>query len=174
MCIRDRSGIRAYDIADFFTVRPWNAITWFPIGIYPFAVGLAFFMPLELSFSCWFFYLYWQALRVLGSAVGLSAPFPYAEEQSFGAYLGIGIVAVWSGRRYLMQVFRRLFGTRSTFADENEPISYRAAVVWMLLSVVFLVGFCYKLGMSLWVIATFFGLFFGLATGITRMREGCR
>ena len=36
------SGIRAYDIADFFTVRPWNAITWFPIGIYPFAVGLAF------------------------------------------------------------------------------------------------------------------------------------
>ena len=30
------SGIRAYDIADFFTVRPWNAITWFPVGIYPF------------------------------------------------------------------------------------------------------------------------------------------
>ena len=40
----------------------------------------------------------------------------------------------------------------------------------MLLSIVFLIGFCYKLGMSLWVIATFFGLFFGLATGITRMR----
>jgi hypothetical protein len=40
----------------------------------------------------------------------------------------------------------------------------------MLLSMVFLVVFCYKIGMSLWVIATFFGLFFGLATGITRMR----
>ena len=129
-----------------------------------------FFMPLELSFSCWFFYLYWQALRVLGSMGGLSAPFPYAAEQSFGAYLGIGIVAVWSARRYLSQVIRRLFGTRSTLADQDEPISYRAAVVWMLLSIVFLIGFCYKLGMSLWVIATFFGLFFGLATGITRMR----
>ena len=164
------SGIRAYDIADFFTVRPWNAITWFPIGIYPFAIGLAFFMPLELSFSCWFFYLYWQALRVLGSAVGVSAPFPYAEEQSFGAYLGIGVVAVWSARRYLTQVFRRLLGAQSTLDDGDEPISYRAAVIWMLLSMVFLVVFCYKIGMSLWVIATFFGLFFGLATGITRMR----
>ena len=40
----------------------------------------------------------------------------------------------------------------------------------MVLSMVFLVVFCYKLGMSLWVIALFFGMFFGLATGITRMR----
>ena len=95
---------------------------------------------------------------------------PYAEEQSFGAYLGIGIVAVWSARRYLTQVLRKLLGARSTLDSQDEPISYRTSVVWMVLSVVFLVGFCYKLGMSLWVIATFFGLFFGLATGITRMR----
>ena len=41
-------GIRGYDISRLFTNSPWNAIDWLPIGIYPFAVGLAFFMPLDL------------------------------------------------------------------------------------------------------------------------------
>ena len=164
------SGIRAYDIADLFTTRPWNAINWLPVGVYPFAVGLAFFMPLELSFSCWFFYLYWQLLRVLGRALGFPPQFPYAAEQSFGAYIGIGLVAVWGARRYLMQVVRAIFSRRAATPDSREPISYRAAVIWLLLSLAFLVGFCYQMGMSLWVIATFFGLFFALATGITRMR----
>jgi hypothetical protein len=34
--------------------RPWDAINYFPIGIYPFALGLAFLMSLDLSFSCRF------------------------------------------------------------------------------------------------------------------------
>jgi len=164
------SGIRGYNIANFFTTRPWNAIDWMPVGIYPFAVGLAFFMPLDLLFSCWFFYLLWKAQSVVGSMLGLHHGFPYATEQSFGAYVGLGITALWVSRKHLLQVIRKIGGTRSGIDDSREPLSYRTAMLLIILSMTFIIVFCYKAGMSLWVILLFFGLFFALATGITRMR----
>ncbi|HID56827.1 TPA: hypothetical protein EYP37_09885, partial [Candidatus Poribacteria bacterium] len=39
-----------------FTEKPWNAMGGLPISFYPFAIGLGFFIPLDLSFSCWFFF----------------------------------------------------------------------------------------------------------------------
>ena len=41
-----------------FTQRPWNALQGVRISMYPFMIGLAFFLPLDLSFSCWFFFYY--------------------------------------------------------------------------------------------------------------------
>ena len=38
-----------------FTQRPWNALQGVRISMYPFMIGLAFFLPIDLSFSCWFF-----------------------------------------------------------------------------------------------------------------------
>ena len=59
----------------------------------------------------------------------------------------------------------------NTLVDRDEPISYRAAVIWMVVSLAFLIGFCYKMGMSLWVIATFFGLV--LRTGDRDYADAC-
>jgi hypothetical protein len=164
------AGVRAYDISPYFTERPWNAINWLPVGIYPFAVGLAFFIPLDLSFSCWFFYLFWKFQVVIGNLLGLRHGFPYSTEQSFGAYIGLGITAFWFSRKYLIQVARRVMGTKSELDDSKEPFRYRTAVLCIVLSLSFIIVFCYKAGMSIWVILIFFGLFYAMATGITRMR----
>ena len=163
-------GIRGYDISRLFTTRPWDAIGWLPVGIYPFAVGLAFFIPLDLSFSCWFFYLFWKVQRVTGSMLGLRHGFPYATQQSFGAYVGLGITALWVSRKYLKQVVKKVSGARSELDDSNEPFTYRSAILCIILSMIFITAFCYKAGMSIWAILVFFGLFYALATGITRMR----
>ena len=40
------------------------------ISVYPFAVGLAFFRPLDLSFSCWFFFVVRLAEFVIAAALG--------------------------------------------------------------------------------------------------------
>ena len=40
------------------------------ISVYPFAVGLAFFRPLDLSFSCWFFFVVHLAEFVIAAALG--------------------------------------------------------------------------------------------------------
>lgn len=161
---------RENDLADLFTVHPWDAIDWLPVGVYPFAVGLAFFIPLDLSFSVWVFYLYWKLQRVLGDALGLPHGFPYASEQSFGAYVGIGVMGLWAARRHLVQVARKCLGVSSYVDDTDEPMSYRGTVIWLLLSLAFLFGFCHRTGMSFWVIVLFFGLYYMLAIGITRVR----
>ena len=53
-----------------FTDRPWSAIRGTRISVYPFAVGLAFFLPLNLSFSCWFFFVVRLAEFVIAAALG--------------------------------------------------------------------------------------------------------
>jgi hypothetical protein len=67
------------NIGHLFTANPWNAIGWTPIAIYPWIVGIAFFIPLDLSLSVWFFYLFTKFQKIGASTFGLhSLPsFPY-------------------------------------------------------------------------------------------------
>ncbi len=50
-----------YNLGRFFTEKPWNAVGWLPLAVYPFVVGMAYFLPLNLAFSAWFFHLFWKA-----------------------------------------------------------------------------------------------------------------
>ena len=184
-------GGRLYDLSPFFTDAPWNAIGWTPIPIFPYAVGLAFFMPLDLSFSCWFFYLFWKAELIVGSILGMhSMPkFPYVEEQTSGAYIGLCALAIWMTRRHLWRVLVGIFRGRSSgdfrgmgdfphlfrgmgdFPHRgDEPIGYRTAVLGSFLGFALLIAFSLKAGMTFRVSVVFFALYFILAIGITRMR----
>ena len=87
-----------YNLNVYFTERPFNTMGNFPVQFNPFAIGLAFAIPLDLLFSCWFFFLLWKAERVVGSMAGVNMPgYPFVAQQVFGGYLGIAIVAFWLG-----------------------------------------------------------------------------
>lgn len=167
-------GGQLYDLHPFFTTSPWNAIGWTPIPIFPYAVGLAFFMPLDLSFSCWFFYLFWKVERILGSALGLRnfPNFPYIEAQTSGAYIGLCVLAFWSTRHHLKQIFspvstaERKTGTNSRLENIND----RLALVGVIIGFVLLIAFSVIGGMSIWTAVLFFAIYFTLSIGITRMR----
>ena len=58
------------DISSLFTEKPWNAIGWMHIAVYPWVVGLVFFIPLDLCFSVWFFYLFAKSQRIIASMFG--------------------------------------------------------------------------------------------------------
>ena len=58
------------EIGHLFTDKPFSAIGWMPLVIYPWIIGLVFFIPLELSFSVWFFYLFTKVQRITASIVG--------------------------------------------------------------------------------------------------------
>jgi len=67
-----------YQLGGHFTEKPLSAIGRFPIQFNPYAIGLAYLVPLDLLFSCWVFYLFWKAENVIGSVVGVSLPgYPY-------------------------------------------------------------------------------------------------
>ncbi|MBI1925896.1 hypothetical protein HYR99_16800, partial [Candidatus Poribacteria bacterium] len=165
-------GGRLYDLRLLFTERPWNAIGWSPIAVFPFGVGLSFFIPLDLSFSCWAFWLIWRVERILGAVMGWRGlpRFPYEAEQSHGAYLGLCIVALWMSRRHLKQVARQIFDRNRQRPPSDEPISYRAAWMGMMIGLIFIGFFCIKAGMSLWVIALFFAIWLAISVAITRLR----
>ncbi len=166
-------GGKLYDLAPSFTEKPFNAIGWTPVALFPYAVGMAFFIPLDLAFSCWFFYLFWKFELIFSSVLGLrNLPgFPYIDRQTSGAYFGLFVIGLWASRRYLAQVFKKVFTNDKTILpDSEEPLPYRNALLGIVGGMVFLVLFSRQAGMSIWVALVFFILYFALSVGITRMR----
>ncbi len=151
-----------------FTEKPFSAMGWLRLGIYPFVLGIGFLIPLDLLFSTWFFFWVWKAQQIFGSVVGLEGTgYPYINYQGFGAYMGIFLIAVWRSRKYL----QNLLGAKThSTPTRDEPMSPRTLVLALIAGVVFLTLFSLKAGMSLWAILVFFGLYFAFSTAVSRMR----
>jgi hypothetical protein len=132
-------SLKLNNIGRYFVNKPWNAVGWTPISFYPFVIGMAFFIPLDLSFSLWFFLLYWKAQRVIMYALGLSmsggsfSGYRSIIEQSSGAYLAIFFVAMWSSRRHLWLVLKKILVRKSAIDDSQEPMSYRSVFICMII-----------------------------------------
>jgi len=163
---------RVRNFGYLLTEKPWNALGGLPVSFYPFAIGLGFFIPLDLSFSCWFFYWYWKFLRMIGSMLGLrSLPgFPYMSEQASGGYIALCLIALWASRRHLGKVMRKVIGRRTDLDDADEPMRYRTAFIGLVASIGFILFFCYRGGASVSVILVFFLLYYAISIAITRMR----
>ncbi len=160
------------DLGAFFTTKPWDAIGYMAITFRPFILGLIFLIPLDIAFSCWFFFFFWKAQLVLGSAMGLRQR-PEFPEQSTGAYIALFVIALWMGRGHLARLLKSIFhlGARERRDDgAAEPLRYRTAVLGMIIGFAFLVAFCWKAGMSMWAAGIFFALYLMTEIGITRIR----
>ena len=164
-----------------FTEKPWNAVGGISMSYYPFVIGLGLLMPLDLSFSSWFFFIFYKAQLVLASAAGVSSlpGFPYIDRQCFGAVIGIFISVVVLNLRHFRGVLR--IARHRTGEDVNEPISYRLALWGIVVGLAGLFIFSKRIGMSALVDpAVFCDLFyyrFGAhtdagRTGISRACDG--
>ena len=151
-----------------FTEKPFSAMGWLRLGIYPFVLGIGFLIPLDLLFSTWFFFWVWKMQQIMGSLVGLEGTgYPYINYQGFGAYMGIFLIAVWRSRKHLENIFRTKDRPMSI---RDEPMSFRTVALALVAGVAFLTLFCLRAGMSLWAIFVFFGLYFAFSTAVSRMR----
>lgn len=165
-------GQSFFDLAQWVTSKPWNAIGWTPISFYPFMIGLGLLMPLDWLFSAWFFYLFWKAQLVIASAMAWDQDprFPYTNNQAFGAYAAFFLTTIWLSRGYLTQVLWRALGRPSTLDDRTEPVSYRFAILGILGGMALLVYMTSIMGMGPWLPIAVFVIYFALALAITRMR----
>lgn len=162
---------RNIEIGRFFTEKPFSAIGNVHVCFFPFVVGLSYFMPLDMAFSCWFFYFVWKLEFVIGASRGLQSlpEFPYIKPQAFGGYLAIAVIAIWSGRKHLSSALNSIF-SKSAQQDSEAPMNYRTALICIVIGITFLVFFCTKAGMSLWVFVIFFVFYFLLVFSLTRLR----
>jgi hypothetical protein len=156
---------RPVDIGRYFTEKPLNAIGWLPIAVQPFAIGLGFFMPIDLSFSCWFFYLFWKFEKVLTSILGINiSGFPFINEQTTGAYVGFALVSVWVARKSLIKIFR--FKNQ----ESSEKNVHSFALITLLIGLVGITAFCLKAGMGIKAVIIFFTIYFLISISIGRIR----
>ena len=162
-------------IGYIFTEKPWTALRAMRVSFMPSIIGLSFFMPLDLLFSCWFFYLYWQGMRVVGVMLGWQK-YPaygrhaYIVQESVGAYLAVLAIAIWRGRQHFIQTMQRPTIENRETERSNTPISYRMAWCGMGCGLVILILFCYKAGMEMSVAIAFVLFYYILSTAITRLR----
>lgn len=155
------------NIGQYFTEKPLNAIGWLPIAIQPFAVGLGFFMPVELSFSSWFFYLFWKFERVLAAMLGIRVQgFPFIDEQTTGAYIGLALVALWMARKHIAKIFKSL----SSRAEPEYKKTNIFAIICVLVGAAGITVFCLRAGMGLKAVGIFFVGYFLISISIGRIR----
>jgi len=153
-----------WGLTQYLTSRPWNAMGSFDVHIYGFASGLAFFMPLSLSFSLWFFNLFWKFQLVFFSIIGWRAGGGWQAEQRAGAWIGIGVLALITSRTYIKNSLVLIL------RGKPDDKLHRFAYAGLVLSAVFMMFFWYRAGCSLWAIPIYFAIFLILSLAITRMR----
>lgn len=161
--------IKLYDWGPLLSSRPWNAVGDFRTSCYPFAIGLAYFIPADLAFSCWFFYLFRKIFQVFGAVVGLDAPqnrgFPFLSEQASGAWLMLGLLFFWSARSTFSEAWRTAW-----HSDHPDKRLYRICWIGLGTGTLILALYAYWVQLTWWVALLFFGIYFLLAFAITRVR----
>jgi len=159
------------NLGQYITSHPWNALGWTPINFFPFAIGIGFLLPLDLLFSSWFFYLVWKLERVVVAALGyptggLGNP-PYPHEQSFGAYVGLALLVLWTARHYLKATLRSLWKR-----EEHTKFPINPAWAWLLVAggIALLLAFSIAAGMQWWAAALFFLGYLSVSITVSRVR----
>jgi len=166
-------GIKWMDASSGFD-PPWNAWNFLGISMYPFMVGLVFFLPLDLSFSCWFFWLFMRFTWILGRQFGYDEPYgwPYYNQQASGAWLMVPVVALWASRRHLSEMWRSTMAAwkHNGGSASHEPVD----PFWVLLAFGAGFGFIlllmYTAGMELLPAVGYFALYLFSALTFGRVR----
>jgi uncharacterized protein DUF6785/uncharacterized protein DUF6784 len=156
----------------WFPERPFSVMTPFYFGWTPFIVGFAYFAPLDVSFSVWFFNWVAKGQRVLGAMTGWDAAgggvmanrFPYPEEQAFGAFMAFALAALWR----TWPGIRRAWKERRRGDEEGRVMLF--SVAGLAVCVAVMLAFFAACGVPLWVGMVALGLILLIAITLSRIR----
>ena len=166
-----RLNVKLTDLSPMFAGSPtWSAMGWFPVSLYPFVIGMAFFMPTNMAFSSWFFYIFRKLEQVSVASMGFKgdAWFPYLKEQSYCALIALFIAVLWFSRGYLKEVWTGI--TRGTGMTEDGGLSYRSTMIVLGLGLFGMMAFLAAAGMSGWLAIVYVLLYMLFLGAITRIR----
>lgn len=166
--------IKPTDLGAQVTAQPWSGVRPFYVAFYPFMIGIGYLLTLDISFSCWSFYLLMKLENVVAVAAGFRDPgasltmarAPYISEQGAGAFIGLALLLLWTGRGTLRRAWQ---AARRGEPAEGEMLSYRAAFAGLAAGFAALVGFCWVAGVHPLVAAAFLLILLLFVLTITRI-----
>jgi hypothetical protein len=122
-------------------------------------IGFFYFLKTDIAFSLWFFNLLSFCVRgifgILGVAstetggAGHAVHDPFLAYQSMGAILVLFLGGMWTARVHLRLVWRKAFRGDDSVDDSDEILSYRAALLTLIVSCMVIVGWLWLAGLPL-------------------------
>ncbi len=158
-----------------FPGRLWSNMGIFTMVLHFSVIGFTYLISTELSFSFWFFFLFFIAQGALFASFGVQLkPLPgyptppHSALQMIGAFLTLAGTMTWTSRQHLGQVWEQALGRRPA-DDAREPLSYRAAVCGGIIGLVLLALWCLATGVGAGLVGLVIALFFVFALVLTRL-----
>ena len=165
------------DLGLWFPSRPWSDIGWTPIAIFPYLSAIGLFMPTDLLLSCIVFFFVRKGQQVLLSSMGYEQGYfgggglvptpPYATEQSWGAFVGLAVMAVWVARGYLREVWGEI---RNGGTTDRRLVPHRSAFAGLVASVCGLGAFGVQCGLPFVFVIGYSGAFLVFSVALTKLR----
>ena len=142
-------------------------------------LGFFYFLKTEIAFSLWFFNLFANVLRTTFGVLGITSSEtlggghsiinPILVHQSMGGMLVLFLFGLFAARKHLRAVFRKAFVGDSSIDDSGEILSYRTAVLILLISSLITVIWFSLAGLPVWVALVFLFTAAALFVGFTRL-----
>jgi len=165
-------GTLNFDLAAGFTDYPLRYLRPMTIDIRPSLIGLGYLISTELSFSIWFFYIFQKVQALTMAGVGYRVGgMPFPQEQGIGAYLVMGIVLLWKGRRAIVHAWQSLLRPALGATDR---LPYRWALLGAIVGITALFFFFVSAGMAPWLAGLYLAilLIVGMVYGRLRAETG--
>lgn len=143
-----------------FSDKPWREVLPLDFNLQFSTVGLTYLMSLEVSFSLWFFYIFYKIERIFGSMAGVSSALYYRGFERYremGAYIVLFAFFIFAARTHFKHIIKATLSKGSSVdSDENEPLPYRISIIGLIFGLLALTFLLILAG------ATSFWLIFGI------------
>jgi len=157
---------RSFTAAPWASLRAWPAIV---LMVFPCVIGVGYLLPLEVSFSFWFFFLAFKAQYVLIDATSLPIrAWTCASRQSMGSILVVALALAWTARAHILQVLRAVL-TRSSDHGADDYVSQRGAAVGLLVATGAMTLMLWRAGVSPAIGVAVVGVYVVVSTVLTWM-----
>lgn len=165
-----------YDLYTPFTERPWIVMRWWPqfrFFLYFSVIGITYFLATEISFSCWFFFLFFKLQYIIINAFAIPiSPWISARGQTMAAYVIMVIAFLINSRPHIKDIILKSFQSNTSTSmidDADEVLPYRSAFFGGIISFLLLTALCVYAGMSFWVACSIIILFLIASTALSWM-----
>jgi hypothetical protein len=165
-----------FDLGAYFTSRPWDVVRPLWAIVHFSVIGFVYLLPVQLSFSLWFFYFFFHGQSIIGRIMGKPvtnvtgyATKGFAAYQMAGALIALVGLAMWRMRSHLFDIFRKAFRKSSDVDDSGEVLSYRSALLGLFIGTLVMCLWSIAAGASIPVILSVLVLFYITMIAMTRM-----
>jgi hypothetical protein len=127
----------------------------------PYIICFAWFTPLEILFSMWFFHVLGTVQAGVSNRIGVGpSDGGVVTQANYGFFIFV-LWGLWMARSHVTDVWRKAVGKAPQIDDTSELLSYRTAAFGFLLAAVYIFFWLCRTRMS-----PFVALMFMLVTGV--------